>query len=355
MGYYEHATSYVELRKALRKCCRNVRWKDSVVGYEANAAVNTARLCDALESGTYRISPYQVFEITEPKRRRIVASRLSDRQVQRALCDCGLYDDLAEHFVRDNYACQRGRGTDDAMDRLTYQLRRYFRQHGAEGWYLKCDVKKFFASIPHDVAKAAVAKRVTDERVACMVYDVIDSFDGERGLGLGSQISQLVALCVLDDMDHMIRERLGVRCYARYMDDFVLVHESREHVAECRRRIEEHLQGIGLELNAKTIIQPLRHGIWFLQWKYVLTKTGKVLRLMSPGKVRRWRRKLRKLWARESRGDLEEGTTREAMGSFLANARRGNTARIRFATIRYYKQLTGDGHFDGQLPRTQEA
>ena len=89
IDYYDKAIEFGTLYKALKKCCKNVRWKDSVVGYEANALKNTYLLRQDLLNGTYKISPYQVFQIHEPKERTIVATRIRDRQFQRELCDAG--------------------------------------------------------------------------------------------------------------------------------------------------------------------------------------------------------------------------------------------------------------------------
>jgi hypothetical protein len=89
---YEQVISFDNLYKGLKESCRNIRWKDSTVGYEGNALKNTYRLRQALLNGTYKIDRYQHFTIYEPKRRDIVATRLKDRQFQRSLCDNGFYE-----------------------------------------------------------------------------------------------------------------------------------------------------------------------------------------------------------------------------------------------------------------------
>ena len=339
MDYYNKAISFDALYKALPKVCRNVRWKDSVAGYENNALKNTLALHETLTNGTYKISKYQVFTIHEPKERRIVASRLPDRQVQRALCDAGLYKDITEHFIRDNVACQRGRGTDDALRRMKAHLRRYYNKCGADGWTLKCDVHHFFQSTQHDAAKTAVRKYVSDTRAADMVCNIIDSFDD--GIGLGSEISQLVELLVLNDLDHFIKERLHIKHYVRYMDDFILIHPDKDYLRYCRKAIADYLVAIGLTLNRKTNITPLKQGVKYLQWRFVLTDTGKVLMLLGGSKFARQRRRMRKLWTMECRGEVAQGATRESLQAFLAHAARGNTYRQCRRIKQYYKNLTG--------------
>lgn len=323
--YFDSAMSYGNLRRALNRCCRDVRWKDSVVGYELHAAQNTHKLLNSLRDGTYKISPYQHFTIYEPKKREILATRIADRQVQMALCQGGLYKDLTEHYIYDNCACQKGKGTDFALKRVKTHLREYYQKHGKDGWVLKCDVHHFFPSTRHDVAKAAVCKRVGDPKACKMVCDVTDSFGGDKGIGLGSQISQLVELAVLDDLDHYIKERLHVRHYVRYMDDLILIHEDKDYLMKCRDIIKAQLNEIGLELNSKTTIYPLKQGVKFLQWRFILSDTGKITMKIDSGKMGKQRRRIRKLLEKEIRGELAPGTTYNSLVAWKANANRGNS------------------------------
>lgn len=353
-NYWHDAVSFDSLYEGGRDACNGVRWKDSVVGYEANLLANTLRLSDRLKSGVYRISGYQVFTIYEPKTRKIVATRIVDRAFQQSLCNAGLYDDITEHFIRDSYACQRNRGTDDAIGRAKRQLERFARLHPGDGaWYLKCDIKSFFASIPHDVAKEATWRHVEDPLAALSVCEVIDSY-GDVGMGLGSPISQLVALMVLNPLDHIIKERLGIKCYMRYMDDMILVHESRERLILCKEVIASWLDAHGLQLNNKTTLQPLDKGFWFLQWKFSVTKRGKVLMLRSPKKVAESRRKLRRLWAKELAEDVPPGTTAESMRGVFENLKKGNTWQMRRRLAAFYRDLTGDDTFEKELQRPKK-
>lgn len=337
--YYDSALSYKTMRKALNRCCRNVRWKDSVVGYELHAPQNTVSLIEDIRNGKYKISPYQKFIIHEPKEREIVATRIRDRQVQMALCLGGLYEDITEHFIYDNCACQKGKGTDFAFKRIKVHLSRYYRKYGRDGWILKLDVKHFFPSTRHDVAKNAVNKYVSDERVRQMVFDVIDSFDGEVGIGLGSQISQLVELAVLNDLDHYIKERLRIKHYVRYMDDLIIIHEDKEYLKFCREKIREELAKLHLELNRKTTIYPLSQGVKFLQWRFMLTDTGKIIMKMNGKKPGKERRRLKKLAEKEKVGEVVKGTTLNSMTAWIANAQRGDSYYRICRMKQFYKTL----------------
>lgn len=335
---YDDVISFDSLYKGLKKSCSNVRWKDSVVGYEYNRLKNTYKLKQDLLNGKYKIDRYQHFVIYEPKRREIIATRLKDRQFQRSLCDNELYEQITKSFITDNCACLRGRGVDYTLNRLTAQLRRFYNSHHTDGWVLKCDIHHYFESIQHDVAKAAVAKRVPDERTRVRVYEIIDSF-GEQGLGLGSQVSQLIALAVLDDLDHFIKERLRIKHYIRYMDDFILIHNDKEYLRYCRAEIEQVLSGIGLKLNKKTALYPLRQGVKLLNWRFIITDSGAIIRKMDKKKQSKQRQKLKKIYAKEISGEYAPGTARESLICYLANLNRGDTYFERRKMIRYFKDL----------------
>jgi hypothetical protein len=335
---YEQVISFDNLYKGLKESCRNIRWKDSTVGCEGNALKNTYRLRQTLLNGTYKIDRYQHFTIYEPKRRDIVATRLKDRQFQRSLCDNGFYEQITKSFITDNCACLKGRGVDYTLNRMTAHLRRYYAAHGCDGWVLKCDIRHYFQSIRHDIAKAAICKRVTDTQIAERACEIVDSF-GEIGLGLGSQVSQLVALAVLDDLDHFIKERLRIKHYIRYMDDFILVHEDKEYLRQCKKEIEARLFALGLQLNDKTALYPLRQGVKLLQWRFIVTDTGAIIRKMGKKKQSKQRRKLKKLYAKERRGEYAPGTAHESLVSWLANAARGDTYHERLKMINYFKNM----------------
>ena len=320
-----------------------------MLGYSLDGLKNTLKLREELKSGTYRISPYQRFTIHEPKEREIVATRIRDRQFQRSLCDNALYGDMTRGFIHDNCACQRGKGVDFALDRMETHLRRYYRKHGNQGWVLRCDIRHYFPETPHEVAKEALRKRVKDPMVLKAAEDIVDSFGGERGIGLGSQVSQLVELAVLDDVDHYIKERLRIRHYLRYMDDFVLISDNREELERAKEEITAKVGALGLQMNRKTQIAPLKHGIRFLKWRFILTESGKVIRRISRQSIVKEQRKLKKLAGKIQRGEIPEEYLWTSIQSWRANAQRGNTHFVVRKMERLYNQLkeeidNGKGH-----------
>lgn len=332
------------------KCKQNVMWKDSVAGYVKNGLANCYRLSKQLDDETYKIDKYTEFTIFEPKRREIVSTRFKDRVFQRSLCDNYLYDVITKSFIYDNCACQVGKGTDFARNRLACHMQRFYRKHGLAGYVLKCDVKNYFGSTPHDVAKAAVRKNVDNDWAFEHVCRIIDSFNQgdnpDAGMGLGSQVTQLIQLAVLDKLDHFVKEDLRIRCYIRYMDDFIIIHSDKEYLQQCKNEIRSILEGLGLRLNQnKTQIFPLKQGINFLGFRFCLTRTGKVIKTLSRANVTHEKRKLRRMKRLVDQGVLTREHVDECYTSWKAHAKKGNTHNLLVQMDRFYYNLWGDDYY----------
>jgi hypothetical protein len=118
-----------------------------------------------------------------------------------------------------------------------------------------------------------------------------------------------------------------------------LVHHDKEFLQHCRTEIERRLNALGLQLNGKTALYPLRQGVKLLQWRFIITDSGAIIRKMDKKKQGKQRRKLKKLYAKERSGEYAPGTTHESLVSYLANAARGNTYYQRRKMIKFYKEL----------------
>ena len=91
---------------------------------------------------------------------------------------------------------------------------------------------------------------------------------------------------MLDDLDHFIKERLRIKHYLRYMDDFVLIHPDKSYLQECRKQIAARVGALDLELNKKTTLYPLRQGVCLMNWRFVISAdTGRILRYMNGKKL----------------------------------------------------------------------
>ena len=343
-GIKEKVCSFESLYKAMAKCRKGVMWKDSVARYSNNGLASVLKLCNSLEDNTYKIDDYHRFTIYEPKEREIVSTKLKDRVFQRSLCDNYLYDAITKSFIYDNCACQLGKGTTFAMDRLNCHMQRHFRKYGVNGYVLKCDIKNYFGSTPHATAKKVIQRNIKDDWVFKHVENIIDSFSTTDspgvGLGLGSQVTQIIQLSVLNEVDHFIKEELKIKQYIRYMDDFILLHHDKEYLKCCLEKIDIKIKELGLRLSIKkTQVFPIKQGINFLGFKFRLTNTGKVIRLLSKENIKKRKRKLGKYKQLVDEGKMTREKADECYRSWKAHAKKGNSYNLLKRMDSYYENL----------------
>ena len=314
--------------------------------YECALEANELNLLEALnllsyqlKTKKYTLSPYNTFEVFEPKRRVVMSNSYKDKVVQHSLCDNVLEPILTRSFITDNYASQVGKGTHYGLDRLREFLRRFYRKNGIDGWILKADISKYFYSIRHDVLKSLIRKKITDPDVLWLVEMIIDSTEGNVGIPIGNQSSQLFALLYLNNLDHFVKEKLGIKYYGRYMDDFFLIHEDKAYLQYCRAEIEKHVAAIGLSLNNKTNIYPLRNGVDFLGFHTYLTETGAVIRKVRRRSKNNMKRKLKKMRGLVERGKITTATVEQSYKSWRGHAEKGNCYHLIRRTDHYYNRL----------------
>ena len=204
--------------------------------------------------------------------------------------------------------------------------------YGDCGFFLKCDVQKYFEAIDHAVLKNKLEKIFGLGEIFELLCRIIDSYETApgRGLPLGNQTSQWFALLYLDTADRLIKEKLRIKYYVRYMDDFILLHHDKNYLQNCLREIKSVFHNdLFLELNSKTQIFPVKNGVKYLGWHYYMTDSGKVVRkLLTSGKRRIKRRfgKLQKNYAAHI-NDLDD--IKRSLASTRGHLIHGHTFALR--------------------------
>ena len=320
---FERVFSYRNLYRSYRCCRRGVAWKASVQKYVANAPLNLLHTYTQLHSGRYKSPGFFEFDLFERgKKRHIRSTIIGERVVQRCLCDNALVPMLERTLIYDNGASMKKKGYDFALDRITRHLREHYRKHGNEGYVLLFDFSKFFDNVDHAVVKAQLRREFTDRRIIGLTEHFISMF-GDKGLGLGSQISQVLALVSANRLDHVIKEELRIRGYGRYMDDGYLIHHSKEYLKKCLVRIREVCRELGITLNEKkTQIVKLSRGFVWLKARIYLTESGKVVKKIYKLSVTRMRRKLKKLAVKLREGRMRFEDVRATWQSWRSYAAR---------------------------------
>ncbi len=329
------------LYESAMKCKKGVLWKDSVAHYILNIIEETIKLEDQLKNGEYRPRPQKPFTVQScGKVRTVMGVSFRDRVYQRSLNDNAIYPAMTKSFIYDNGACQKDKGTNFSRGRLVCFLQRFYRKHGTKGFVLQCDIKGYYPNMRHDVVEKAFAKKLSPEihKMACDVMR--GQYSGDIGFLPGSQMIQIAGISVLDGMDHFIKERLRIKHYVRYMDDFILVHESKEYLEKCLDEIRDYVRPLGFELHPKkTRIYPITDGIKFLGFIYRLTNTGKVVKTVLPKNVKNYRIKLRRLVNLAKKGRITREKVDECYTSWRAHAVKGNSTKLLRRMDAYYKSL----------------
>ena len=291
---FDWVFSYEHLYHSYKMCRRNVGWKASVQKYITNAPINVYQTWQRLQAGKYRTSGFFEFDLMERgKKRHIRSVTIGERIVQRCLCDYALVPVLGRTYIYDNGASMANKGYSFAVDRLCQHLRQHYRKHGTEGYVLLFDFSKFFDRVSHRVVKAVLHKEFSDERIIKLTEHFIDAF-GDVGLGLGSQISQVLALASANRLDHYIQEQCRIGSYGRYMDDGYLIHPSKEYLQKCLEGIRRICEELEITLNEKkTQIVKLSRGFTFLKVRFFLLPGGRIVRKIYHCSVTRMRRKLK--------------------------------------------------------------
>lgn len=280
----------------------------------ANAFVLHTELTDR----TYTHGGYDAFKIADPKPRDIHKATVRDRLIHHAIYR-QLYTFFDRTFIADSYSCQLNKGTHKAMRRFKAFANKVSKNDTRTCYVLKCDVRKFFASIDHRILMDILKKRVRDEDTLWLLGRVVESFSSGRpgkGLPLGNLTSQLLVNVYMNEFDQFAKHELKAAHYIRYADDFVLLSTDRPWLESLIPRIREFLGlELALELHPdKVYIKTLASGVDFLGWVHF--PDHRVLRTASK------RRMFRRL--KDSEEDDES-----VRASYRGMLKYGNTFKLR--------------------------
>jgi retron-type reverse transcriptase len=290
---WEKVIDFENIYHAYRAAARGKRYRQESLDFKRDLEDNLCILIDALVGDRYQPFAMRQFWIIDPKRRLISAPAFRDRVVHHALCQV-IEPIFEKRFINESFACRVGRGTHAAMQHMVRCVRRAKRQWGRY-WVLKGDIHKFFPSVHHDTLWQIIERTIRDTKVINFMGRIIRSYESPeqdgRGIPIGALTSQLFANIYLDPLDHYLKEVCQVPYYARYMDDFVLLHRDKRVLQALLCQIENYLHDtLQLNLNPKTGIFPGKQGIDFCGYRIWPTH-------VKPRKstIRRAKKRLRKM------------------------------------------------------------
>lgn len=339
---FDKVFSYKHLNHSYRETIQGVAWKASTQKYIMSYLLNNYKTYKILQNGLYESDRFFEFDLMERgKKRHIRSVTINERVVQRCLCDYCLVPALSRSFIYDNAASLKDKGYTFSKNRASKHLQSYYRHNNFsnEGWVLAFDFSSYFDNIEHEMIKNKVRQAIHDEKLLAQTFHFVDVF-GERGLGLGSQVSQILALTAANRLDHYIKEILRIRYYGRYMDDGYLIHNNKQYLQYCLAQIREKCKELGIIINEKkTKIVKLKQGFVFLKCHFYLTPTGRVVKHIYHRSVVKMRRKLKTFAAWIEAREMTQKQMQEAYASWKAYARQFDAWHTRCAMQKLYNDL----------------
>jgi retron-type reverse transcriptase len=249
---------------------RGKRAKKDVIRFQAELSENLVLLQADLQNKTYQHAEYSAFNISDPKPRNIHKAIVRDRVLHHLIYK-ELYPYFDQRFIFDSYSCRKNKGTHKALDRFREFARKVSRNHTRTCLVLKCDIKKFFASIDQKLLMRILERHIEDVEIRNLIGKVVSSFHTTRpgiGLPLGNLTSQLLVNIYMHEFDMYLKQELKVKYYIRYADDFVVLSDDKKYLEDSLLKFHDFLTNtLHLKLHeTKVYIKTYGSGVDFLGW-----------------------------------------------------------------------------------------
>lgn len=303
LGPASKVFSYRKMFLYGEKCCNGVRWKQSTQNFENHLFSGTAKRRREILSGKWRPGSCVHFTIRERgKVRPIDAPHITDRQVDKTLCNEALAPLYEPSMIYDNGASRKGKGLHWQFKRLKRQLAWHFRRYGREGGVLLIDLKGFFPNAPKSLIYQRHQELIPDgalRRIADTAVRYSPETAPDRGMPLGKEPSQQEMVALPSPLDNWVKCQLGIHCFAHYMDDYYVILPDMDRLRKVGHAIVARFEAMGIRVNKrKCKIIPLTKPFRWCKARFTLTETGRILVNGNRDGVKRARRKL-KLFHRE--------------------------------------------------------
>ncbi|MBR4589369.1 MAG: RNA-directed DNA polymerase [Bacteroidaceae bacterium] len=348
--------------KVYPKCLLGVRWKASVQRYITNSVSKLYN--DFLLTKERKLpKPVSDKEVTiyeRGKPRTITPIHVKDRVTQKVLCDFALVPILSKKLIYDNGASLKGKGVMFSRNRALKHLYSAVREYGTDFYVLSFDFKNFFDSVPHKTCREILERYIYDKEIIDITMDVIKSphrtrinkikdknekirmikmLDNDElyGICLGSQVSQIMALIIANDIDHYIKDVKKCRYYVRYMDDGIVFLKTKNELIQLHKELKNICDRLGLRLNDnKTHITKIRKGFTFLKVRYCVTDNGKIVKKLTRKGIVRMRRKLKKFKRKVDNGEMTLDNVYDSIQSWIAHSKIANSYKTYKSMMKLY-------------------
>ena len=330
---YDDIVSINKIKDVYDGIYKNTCHKAKLIRFELTKTSNIVKIYNTLKNKHYNHLKYNIFIIKEPKYRIIMSELMYDKIVNHLISKYVLIPTLSRKLIDQNVATRTGKGSKEGI-RYMKKYINSIKENYDNIYILKCDISKYFYNIDHEILINKLSYENFDKDILKILINIINSTDNNyindlidssisrevshledmniydlelrkkqlyslpryrkgKGLPIGNETSQLLAIYYLNELDHYIKEQLHIKYYVRYMDDFILIHHDKEYLKKCLNLINKKLSYLKLSLNKKTQIYNLKSGVNFLGYKFIL-KNKKLVILLNNQTRKKIKRKLRK-------------------------------------------------------------
>jgi len=299
--------------------------------FERNLEENIFELHGDLKAKKYKHGAYSGFWIRDPKPRHIHKATVRDRVLHHAIFNI-LNPIFEPTFIAHSFSCRIGKGTHKGIKALKQNANKISRNGYKNIFALKCDIKKFFNSVDHEVLLKILGEKIKDTDAIWLLTKIVRSFISKdanvfehKGLPIGNLTSQLFANVYMNEFDQFMKHEIKARHYLRYTDDFVVISDSKEYLEKLISPISQFLKAkLGLRLHPnKVTVRKFHQGIDFLG--YVILPHYQQIRTKTKKRI------FNKLFQRiikQKRGLISSETLEQSLQSYLGVLSHANTYKL---------------------------
>ena len=285
-----------EVVRAYRTCLKGKRGTVDALRFEWRAEEECINLWREYNTRTYRPSRSIVFISHKPVQREIFGSAFRDRVIDTVIAQ-KLTPIVEKMYIDDNYSTRVGKGTLYGLRRVEQMVRECSHDYTCDCYIMKLDIQSYFMSLPKDLLFQKMERMIRryyhEPDIELLLWNlhviIMDRpelhcvrksrrsawhglprnkslfySDGMHGVPIGKVISQMSALVFLDDLDHLIKGREGMKYYGHYMDDMLFVHPSKERLLQVKEVVAQWLEQNQIRLHPKKLhLQHYKKGVLF--------------------------------------------------------------------------------------------
>lgn len=254
----------LDLFQAYFDARKNKRNTINALAFEKHLEANLFSLANEIIESNYIPKPSICFIVDKPVKREIFAADFRDRVIHHFIYNY-ISPIFEKTFINDSYSCRKGKGTHYGIKRIDHFIRSCSQNYTKNCYILKLDIKGYFMAMNKTLLFGKIKEALINQKhkidfdlplVLYLIEKTLYNDPKENckikgkktdwvglpeskslfyakhncGLPIGNLTSQLFGNIYMNPFDHWVKQRLQIKYYGRYVDDFILVHSDKEYL-----------------------------------------------------------------------------------------------------------------------------